>query len=121
MRTPDSPIVLIEKDPAQAAEIRDALTQHGRLVHVVESVHDMDLGALTSSPHVVILDIDHSELPETDVRVIVEALSAGRVSRAIILMELSLVLGVLELLRDIRIKLLFKPLEAAELLAALDT
>ena len=117
----DLPIVLIEKDPAQADEIRDALSSRGGLVHVEESVHSVDFDAMIGGPCIVLFDIDNSDLREADIRAVVEAISAGKVIRAVILMEMSLLPEGLELLCDIRVKLLLKPFAADELLAALDT
>jgi DNA-binding response OmpR family regulator len=120
MRVRDLPIVLVEKDPAQATEIRDSLTSRGRMLHIVESLRSADFRALTLNPCLVVLDIDHADLPQADADEIVDLISTGDVRRAVILAELSLFPDLLDLLRGSRIRLLSKPFEADELAAALD-
>lgn len=120
MQASNLPVVLVEKDPAQATEIRDSLASRGRVVHIVESLHGSELRALILNPCVMVLDTDQADLPQADADAIVELISAGNVRLAVVLAELSLLPELMHLLRDVRIRPLLKPFEADELAAALD-
>lgn len=119
MRTSDLPILLVESDAAQAAEIRDSLAARGRTVQVADARDPIGHDIVPWPTFNLVLDVDGSDRPHADMAAILSAYTPAQVPRVVVLMEGTSLLERLDLLRDARIRVLIKPVEADELFEAL--
>lgn len=119
MRTSDLPILLVESDAAQAAEIRDSLAARGRTVQVADARDAIGPDIVPWPTFNLVLDVDGSDRPHADMAAILSAYTPAQVPRVVVLMEGTSLLERLDLLRDARIRVLIKPVEADELFEAL--